>query len=264
MPTLQLDDMEMFYTIDDFTDPWTQPEVLFLHHGIGGNHKMWYGWVPALARKYRVIRIDARGHGRSSIPPPDYPSWTVQQLAKDARDALDRLGVDKVHFFGYSFGGAVGQTFAKEYPDRIKSLVLCSTSCNFTASRDEWIAIVKEKGVEGHIRHTGAARFNFETGPPELKEWFFKEVGKTPATTLIGIWRNRVDLSYQLPEIKVPTLILAAKHDTITPLAHNEYVAKTIPQAELVVIDNVPHNISIQCPDLCADKAFEFLENVLS
>lgn len=264
MPKLQLDDMEMFYTIDDFTDPWKRPDTLLLHHGMGGNHKMWYAWVPALARKYRVIRIDARGHGQSSVPPADYASWSAQQLAKDARDALDKLGVDKVHFIGYSFGGAVGQTFAKEYPERVKSLVLCSTSCNFTKRRDDWIAIIDEKGVEAQIRHTAAARFNFETTPPELMDWFFTEVGKTPASSLKGLLRYRVDLSYQLPHIKVPTLILAARHDTITPLEHNEYMAKTIPNAELVVFDNVPHNISIQCPDLCTKKVLEFLEKVTS
>ena len=262
MPKLQLDDMEMVYTIDDFTDPWTEPDILFLHHGMGGNHKMWYGWVPTLARKFRVIRVDARGHGESSVPPPDYPTWSPHQLAKDARDALDKLNLDKVHFLGYSFGGAVGQTFAKEYPDRIKSLVLCSTSCNFTTPREDWIAIIDEKGVEAQIRHTAAERFNFDTAPPGMADWFFSEVGKTPADTLKGLLRWRKDISDQLPYIKAPTLILAAKHDNITPLDHNEHMAKTIPSAELVVIEDVPHNISIQCPDLCAEKALKFLEKV--
>ena len=264
MPLLQLSDMEMFYTIDDFTDPWTKPDTLFLQHGMGANHKMWYAWVPVLARKYRVIRIDARGRGQSSVPPPDYPSWSAHQLAKDARDALDKLDVDTVHFLGYSYGGAVGQTFAKEYPDRIKSLVLCSTSCNFTTPRDDWIARIDEKGVEENIRQTAAARFNFETTPSELMNWFFTEIGKTPASTMKGLLRWREDISYQLPYIKVPTLILAARHDTITPMEHSEHMAETIPDAELVIFDNVPHNISIQCPDLCTERVLAFLQKITS
>ena len=51
MPKMQLDDFEMFYEIDDYTDPWTEPDTVFLHHGGLGNHKLWYSWVPGLARK---------------------------------------------------------------------------------------------------------------------------------------------------------------------------------------------------------------------
>ena len=55
-----------------------------------------------------------------------------------------------------------------------------------------------------------------------------------------------------------------AGHDTITPMKHSEYMAETIPDAELVIFDNVPHNISIQCPDLCTEKVLAFLEKITS
>ena len=74
---VRLDDgAELFYKIDDFTDPWTEPETVLLHHGMAKNHKMWFGWVPVLARHYRVIRFDMRGMGQSTVPgtglPVDY------------------------------------------------------------------------------------------------------------------------------------------------------------------------------------------------
>ena len=59
------DGIELFYTVDDFTDPWTNPETVVLHHGMAKNHKLWYAWVPILARHYRVIRFDMRGMGQS-------------------------------------------------------------------------------------------------------------------------------------------------------------------------------------------------------
>ena len=64
------DGAELFYTVDDFTDPWTQPETVVLHHGMAKNHKLWYAWVPILAQHYRVVRFDMRGMGQSSVPAP--------------------------------------------------------------------------------------------------------------------------------------------------------------------------------------------------
>jgi hypothetical protein len=58
---LQLDDgTELFYTVDDFTDPWTEPETIVLHHGMAKSHKMWFGWVPILGE-----------HHHSPTGPPD-------------------------------------------------------------------------------------------------------------------------------------------------------------------------------------------------
>src|SRR6267142_1021315 len=60
------DGAELFYTIDDYTDPWTQPETVVLHHGMAKNHQLWYAWIPILAQHYRVVRFDMRGMGQSS------------------------------------------------------------------------------------------------------------------------------------------------------------------------------------------------------
>lgn len=71
MPTADLpDDLPMYYEDDGFTDPWTDAETVILHYGNAKNTRLWYAWVPLLARDYRVIRVDARGFGRSSIPAP--------------------------------------------------------------------------------------------------------------------------------------------------------------------------------------------------
>ncbi len=80
---VRLDDgAELFYRVDDFTDPWTRPETVVLHHGIAKNHKLWYGWIPILSRYYRVVRFDMRGHGQSSVLDPGSP-WSLDNFAKD-------------------------------------------------------------------------------------------------------------------------------------------------------------------------------------
>ena len=58
MPTVKLDEtLEMYYEDDDFTDPWRTPETVVLHHGNAKSSRLWYAWVPLLARQYRVIRV---------------------------------------------------------------------------------------------------------------------------------------------------------------------------------------------------------------
>src|SRR5207245_10151500 len=84
------DGAELFYTIDDFTDPWTQSETVVLHHGMAKNHKLWYAWVPILAQHYRVVRFDMRGMGQSSIPDPGYP-WYLEHFANDLLGLLAQL-----------------------------------------------------------------------------------------------------------------------------------------------------------------------------
>ena len=70
MPFAKIDDtLEMFYEDDNFPDPWRKPETVVLHHGNSKHTKLWYAWVPLLARQYRVKRLYARGFARSPVPP---------------------------------------------------------------------------------------------------------------------------------------------------------------------------------------------------
>src|SRR2546428_11857007 len=97
MPTARLPgDLSMYYDDDDFTDPWSAPETVILHHGNAKNARLWYGWVPLLARDYRVIRVDARGFGRSSAPAPGYP-WSLDGFAAAPLHPLEPPRIGKAH-----------------------------------------------------------------------------------------------------------------------------------------------------------------------
>src|SRR5678816_4749882 len=70
------------YTLDDYTDPWREAETIILVHGIAESGEAWRGWVPHLARNYKVIRLDLRGFGDSTPMPLDY-EWSLDGLADD-------------------------------------------------------------------------------------------------------------------------------------------------------------------------------------
>jgi pimeloyl-ACP methyl ester carboxylesterase len=97
------------------------PAVVLLHAG-GLDHTMWDPQVDALARSYRVIRFDVRGHGRSTARMGPY------SMVEDLRRVLDHLGVERAHLVGLSMGGGIAFDFASTYPARTLTLALASTS----------------------------------------------------------------------------------------------------------------------------------------
>jgi pimeloyl-ACP methyl ester carboxylesterase len=117
----------MYYEVDDYTDPWLKnKDTIWLQHGVGRSSRFWYHWVPALARNHRVLRRDMRGHGMSADPGPNY-IWTIDDLLNDMKGFLDALGLDRVHYLGESIGGILGIAFAAKWPERLKSLTVCSS-----------------------------------------------------------------------------------------------------------------------------------------
>src|SRR5688572_7981469 len=110
------DNATISYEIDGSPDA----PALLLINSIGSTRELWARQMPAFAGAYRVIRYDARGHGRSSVPPGDY---TIEQLGRDALAILDALGVPSAHVCGISLGGLTAQWLGVHAADRVRSLV---------------------------------------------------------------------------------------------------------------------------------------------
>ena len=75
----------LYYETIDIAEPWmTEPATLLFHHGIGAQSGIWSDWVHILADRYRIVRFDMRGYGRSDVPASDAP-WSIDLLADDLR-----------------------------------------------------------------------------------------------------------------------------------------------------------------------------------
>src|SRR5581483_6147315 len=96
-------------------------------HGFSRNATFWNHWVPHLAERHRVYRIELYGCGKSSVPPQDF-TLDVERLFADMMLVFDRLGLERVHWVGESSAGVLGAALASLYPARFASLVLCETS----------------------------------------------------------------------------------------------------------------------------------------
>ena len=197
MPTVSANQCEMYYEVDDFTDPWiTDTETVWLQHGVGRSTRFWYHWVPSLARRYRVLRRDMRGHGQSADPGPEH-RWSLDELVTDMRDFMDALGLRQVHYVGESIGGILGVLFATRWPERLKSLTICNSPTTIhpagtRALSDEQGNLHRLLASEGSV---GWGRLMIErkiisANSPEQREWVLKEWAKTPTHVLQGDYQD--------------------------------------------------------------------------
>ena len=170
MPVLRRDkDPDLYYEIDDYTDPWRNAPYMVLQHGFGRSSKFWYRCVPYLSRFYRVIRPDLRGFGRSApaTDPPD--EFTVEACIRDLEAILDAVGAASVHYCGESLGGILGMPFAAERPRRVRTLTLIASRVRLNQSSQEryrfghesWEAALTTLGMASATGAYGAGRALF-------------------------------------------------------------------------------------------------------
>ena len=261
----------MYYEIDDYTDPWVaEQETIWLQHGVGRSTKFWYHWVPALARNYRVLRRDMRGHGQSSAPPPDH-KWSLDELAEDMRAFMDTIELKQVHYVGESIGGIIGIVFATRWPERLKSLTICNSPTTIRRSGEQALS-----GTHGTVGNSltkegsrGWGRILIEQGiinggSPARIEWVLDEWGKTPTHVLQGITRtlDGADTEPLLSQIKVPTLILAPSRSPITPLTDQVKMRMLIPDARIAVIEAAGHEVYVDHAEECIEAYLRFLREL--
>ena len=115
------DGLSIAWQLDSFAAPWSTPDTVLLLHAAMGSSQRWFRWMPRLASRYRVLRMDLRGHGLSQIPPPDQ-AFSLAHLVGDVLELLDREAPGAVHVVGNSAGGYVAQRLAIEHPGRVRRL----------------------------------------------------------------------------------------------------------------------------------------------
>src|SRR3954469_1754470 len=109
----------MAYEDDCFAPPWTTPETVVLVHGNSESSRAWIPWVPLLAGRYRVIRLDLPGFGASTAP-ADY-GFSAPEAAAEIARLLDRLGIVRCHLMGAKYGGSIALPLPNDPPPTLPS-----------------------------------------------------------------------------------------------------------------------------------------------
>jgi 3-oxoadipate enol-lactonase len=195
--------IEQYYTIEG-AGPW-----LVMSHSLACTSAMWGGQAELLAKRFKVLRYDTRGHGRSDAPAGPY---TLDMLADDAKGLLEALGVREAHWIGISMGGMIGQTLALKAPALLKSLVLAdTTSRNPPEAWPMWkerIDVAEREGMAAAVESTLARWFTepYRKARPERVQPIADMIRATPVTGYVGCCHAipRLDLTARLKEIRVP------------------------------------------------------------
>ncbi|PBN41842.1 alpha/beta fold hydrolase [Sphingobium sp. D43FB] len=249
MPDISLGGYITHYKDDNFSTPWRCSDIVLIQHGFGRNANFWWHWVPSIASEFRLIRRDLRGHGGSSDG--GSAPWTFDGLVEDLRDFCDALDVETIHLIGESTGGMLSVGFAHRFPERVKSLTLCNapTTINeegqkfFAGNHSSWKVALSELGAKGWsewlLKQPGTAACETEAE----KKWILDQMARTSTEAMIGYSDviSSIDVASVLPELKVPTLVLAPTRSSAAPLDAQRSMANGIPGARLAVIDSRGH-----------------------
>jgi 3-oxoadipate enol-lactonase/4-carboxymuconolactone decarboxylase len=255
----------MFVTVGDLTvhvrvdgPPGGAPLVML--HSLGTTSDIWDAQAAALARSFRVIRPDMRGHGLTGCTPGPY---SMALLADDLAGVLDALQVNQAHIAGISIGGMIAQAFAAAYPGRAASLMLVDTAMAIPPA-ESWTAraaTVRAEGI-GAIEDAVIARWVTPgfAGAPEtagLRAMLTRTPVEGYAAAAEAI--AAADLTSGTSALSVPALVVVGDQDASTPVASAEALQGAIAGASLIVIEGAAHIPTVEKPEEVSAALLGFL-----
>ena len=257
MPKIQANGIQLYY---ELAGPARAP-VVMLSNSLGTRLEMWDPQLPALAERYRVLRYDSRGHGRSDAPPGPY---TIDMLAEDALGLLDALDIERAHFCGLSKGGMVGQVLGARHGARLITLALCSTAAHMPA-RELWEERIRIATGQGMAALADAV----------VERWFTESFRREPSIAVDRVRQmiietpphgyaaccaaiRDMDLRELIAAIRLPTLVVVGANDPATPPERAREIQDRIPGAQLEVIPDAAHLVNIE-QDVAFDAALASL-----
>jgi 3-oxoadipate enol-lactonase/4-carboxymuconolactone decarboxylase len=220
--------------------PGAAPVVLL--HSLGTNAHVWDAQAAELARAFRVIRPDLRGHGLTGCTPGPY---SMALFADDLAGLLDALGVERAHIGGISIGGLIAQAFAAAYPERAASLLLVATALAIPPAQS-WIeraALVRAEGI-GAIAEAVIARwvtpaFADAAATAGLRAMLLRTPAEGYAAAAEAI--AAADFTASTAALRLPVLIIAGDQDQATPVAAAQALQKALAGSALRVIEGGAH-----------------------
>jgi 3-oxoadipate enol-lactonase len=222
------------------------PVVLI--HGVGANLRSWDGIAERLARAFRVVRLDLRGHGRSGrIVAPT----SIVALASDVLAVMDHHGIAQAQVAGFSLGGLIAQWLAIEHGARVRRLALISAVAGRSAAeRRQVIERAETVARDGIAAVTGAARARwfteaFAARHPERIDQRIQELVANDPDSYAAAYRvfAESDLAERLAEIHHPTLIVTGEHDLGSSPRMARLMHARIADSELHILPGLKHSV---------------------
>jgi 3-oxoadipate enol-lactonase len=241
------------------------PVVLI--HALGTSLRSWDPLVPLMTRRYRVVRYDYRGHGRSEKSPG--PA-TLPLLAEDLRSLLVGLGLGQAHVVGLAVGGMIAQQLAVDHPGLASGLVLADTASAIGAQAGEYnerrADAVERSGmraaVDATIHRAFAPGFS-ERHPERLATFRGEFLANDPhGYACISRALRSFQVTDRLSNVHCPTLLLVGELDRLCPPSETAAIQARILGAKLEILSGVGHFSAVEAPEAFAERTLAFLDGI--
>jgi pimeloyl-ACP methyl ester carboxylesterase len=245
--------------------PEDAPPVLLVM-GLAYPAAMWFRLVPALADRYRVLRVDNRGAGETGDVPG--APYTVETMAADCLAVLDAAGAEAVHLIGISMGGLISQELALVAPERVRSLCLIATHPGIAHAvvNPEAMAMLMKRGeMTPQEAAEASVPFNYAPSTPRERieeDWAlrFPLAATNEGYMAQAVGSSQWDGYDRISGITTPTLVLHGELDALVPPANGRTIAERIPGAELVLLPDANHVLMTDQPEQVGKALVDWLD----
>ena len=262
--------VELECEVDDFLWPWEQAVPVFMVPGFVRTARFWDRWVPTIADRRRIYRVEMRGYGRSDLPTRNY-RFEPASIFADLLTVMDVMGLEKVNWVGESSSGVLGLAFAASYPDRVASLVLCDSPYKIPDSIKPTYALdqpsspdaIRSHGLAAWCRRTLHLRLDLDHASPQLQQWYTKALSGTPAWVAAeyNACFEAADVTPFLAAVRAPVLLLSGAKSKIA-WEQQEKLKRDLPDARLHQFEGYGHGVNVLLPRECAAQAVTFWDQI--
>lgn len=247
-----------------------QADTILLVHGHPFDHTMWRYQYEALTN-YRLILPDLKGYGRTDYR---FDKIYIEEQALDLALLLDELHIEQVHLMGLSMGGQIIVEFARLFPHRTRSLIICDSNPagETTESRNNRLQLADSMlsiGMEQYTTQDIHKYLHADTIKNEGLAFLHlrQMMLDTKVEGAVAAHRGRAerrDNSGYLPHITQPALVIVGSDDFFTPVTDMKNVAAALPNGQLVVIENAGHMPNMEQPGVFNKTIVQFYNDQFS
>ncbi len=239
------------------------PDVTLIH-GVGNRSDDWEAVISQFRGRFRTLRYDLRGHGRSAILPGPYE---MADFVEDLRELMDSLDIGKTHLVGFSLGGLIAQAFALTHPDRLDRLAILGSVSGRTEEEKKRVAdrleFIKTSPPSDYFAQSVERWFTepFRAANLDLVEKKKQLISAMDPAAYAAAYRVLAtsDFADRLPEISASTLVMTGENDIGSNPRMAALMHKRIPNSRLVILPALRHSILVEAPEVVGGILREFL-----
>ena len=255
---------KIHYEVIDHVAPWERGETIILHHGIGASPGIWQEWLPHLIDRYRIVRFDMRGYGRSHIPKAG-EKWSSGIFVDDLLAVADAVGAERAHLVGESIGGTIALYFTSQHPRRVATLTISNGADRGAPLQkvSEWQEQLDRDGVKAWSDQFMRDRFYDGALSAEKYAWYAAQQEAWTRDSILGALSVLVgtDVRSQLPSLKLPVLLLHGDSSPFIPVNVMVDMHHAISGSRLQVFPRARHGLPFSHAHECAQALRRFLDD---